>query len=132
MEEHSTEADGSNPGAHVRRVEMPVGWIDNLDVHGYVSVLLCLSGTRRSSHYHKNDEHWLYVVNGYMDYWERPVGSDAAPTYAKYKAGEMVFTGPMVEHWTEFPVGATLISVSKLHRTDETHEADVVRVPWFE
>ena len=41
-------------------------------------------------------------------------------------------TGPNVEHWTYFPVDTVLVSVSKLHRTHEAHEADLVRVPWHE
>ncbi len=67
-----------------------------------------------------------------MQYWERPVGSKERPEYALIREGEMVYTGPNVEHWTRFPIGALLISMHSLSRTHEAHEADLVRVEWFE
>jgi uncharacterized RmlC-like cupin family protein len=100
-------------------------------VQGHVGVLHCAQGSRRSSHWHRTDSHYLYVVSGAMDYYWRPVGSDEAPHHVTVHTGEMVFTPPRVEHWTEFPCFTTLISVSAHLRTHEAHEADVVRVEWF-
>ena len=153
MDEDGIQADGSDRPAAVKDdsteppaaplVEPPrcglseafvnaAGVIQNLDVSGHVSVITCVPGSRRSSHYHKTDEHWLYVVYGYMDYYERAAGSTERPRYTRIAAGEMVYTAPMVEHWTAFGLPTVLVSVSKLHREHETHEADLVRVPWFE
>ena len=95
-----------------------------------VSIIDCLPGSRRSSHYHKTDSHYLYVLHGEMLYTERRYGSGTIVRFTVCP-GEMVFTGPMVEHWTEFRIPTRMISVSKLSRRHEEHEGDVVRVPWI-
>ena len=96
-----------------------------------VAIIDCVAGARRSSHWHKKDSHYLYVVHGEMLYTERRIGSGTVVRFM-VKPGEMVYTGPRIEHWTEFPVETRLLSVSKLSRSHEEHEADVVRVPWIE
>lgn len=87
-----------------------------------------MAGSKRSAHYHKEDAHWLYVAKGAMFYWERPVGSRAKPVCYRVYGGEMIHTGPMVEHWTEFPEETLLISMSDRPRDHDSHESDVVRV----
>jgi quercetin dioxygenase-like cupin family protein len=106
------------------------GWIRNLltEPCGGVSLIACRLGSQRSSHYHKTDSHWLYVADGVMKYWERPVGSTAKPTEYRVGKGQMIHTGPMVEHWTEFPEETLLISMSDRPRDHVSHEEDVVRV----
>ncbi len=96
-----------------------------------MSVIHCKAGSRRSSHYHKTDEHTLHVVSGRMLYTERAVGSTDL-VWKTVPAGYSVHTLPLVEHWTEFPEDTVLVSVSRLHRTHEAHEADLVRIPWHE
>lgn len=135
MEEHSGTTDGGDSGEATGRVTRrfsAAGSIDNLNVRGFAGVIRCKAGSRRSSHWHKTDSHWLYVQSGRMWYWERPVGSTERPAKREYWPGAMVFTGPGVEHWTEFPEETVLVSVSERQRTDEAHEADLVRVPWHE
>jgi uncharacterized RmlC-like cupin family protein len=107
------------------------GLIQNLDVKGYVGVLHCNAGSRRSSHWHKTDSHYLYVLTGKMDYYWREVGDGGKPFHVEVNANQMVFTGPRVEHWTVFPRETVLISVSDILRSHEGHEADLVRVGWF-
>jgi quercetin dioxygenase-like cupin family protein len=87
-----------------------------------------VAGSKRSAHYHKTDAHWLYVAKGVMHYWERPAGSKARPTHHVVTAGAMIHTGPMVEHWTEFPEDTLLVSMSDRPRDHASHESDVVRV----
>ncbi len=134
MEAHSTEANGSSRTSPVSptRTQTQAGPIVNLNVQGNVSVIHCEKNSRRSSHHHLTDWHYLFVASGRMTYWERPVGDDGPPFEREVFPGEMVYTGPMMDHWTDFEVPTTLIRVSKLHRTHEAHEADLVRVEWFE
>lgn len=134
MEAHSTETPRSGS---VIKLPEPFsderGYIQNLVFEpAGVAVIYSKAGRRRSSHYHKTDAHYLYVLQGRMHYWERPVGSDEKPEMRIIHTNEMVYTGPMVEHWTEFPQATHLVSISKLGRDHATHEADLVRVPWFE
>ncbi len=134
MEAHSTEANGSSRTSPVSptRTQTRAGPIVNLNVQGNVSVIHCEKNSRRSSHHHLTDWHYLFVVHGEMHYWSRPVGDTEPPMHRVVDPGEMVFTGPREEHWTTFPKPTTLVSVSKIHRTTENHEADLVRVPWHE
>lgn len=134
METNSGTTDGGDSGADVTptRTETPPGPIINLNVAGHVSVIHCAAGSRRSSHWHRSDHHYLFVISGVMDYYSRPVGSTEKPAHKTVFPGQMVFTGPNEEHWTTFELPTTMISVSRLHRTREQHEADLVRIPWHE
>lgn len=96
-----------------------------------VALIDCKAGSRRSSHYHKRDGHHLYVVSGEMKYIERRYGSGTIVKFTVHP-GEMVWTGPLVEHWTSFDVDTRLISISKLSREHSEHEGDIVRVPWID
>lgn len=96
-----------------------------------VAIIDCKAGSRRSSHWHKTDGHYLYVLSGEMKYTERRYGSGTIVKFT-VRQGEMVWTGPRVEHWTEFPVDTQLLSVSKLSREHSEHEGDLVRVPWLD
>jgi uncharacterized RmlC-like cupin family protein len=135
MEEHSREAHGGDSGALVKVGEEygnAAGLIQNLDVQGWVGIVHCNANSRRSSHWHRTDQHYLYVLTGKMDYYWRPVGDDGKPYHVEVNAGQMVFTPPRVEHWTTFPRETVLISVSRLMRNHLRHEADLVRVDWYE
>src|SRR5438128_654865 len=60
-----------------------------------IAVITSKAGSIRSNHYHKEDWHYMYVVSGSMNYWERDVsasGEGIEPIVIK--AGELVFTGP--------------------------------------
>lgn len=112
------------------RFENEAGWIQNLAEFpvGGVSIIESVAGSRRSDHHHLQDGHWLYVFKGRMEYFERPVGSTEKPECATIEQGEMVWTGPGVEHATLFPVDTVLISMSLRPRDHASHESDVVRL----
>jgi oxalate decarboxylase/phosphoglucose isomerase-like protein (cupin superfamily) len=95
---------------------------------GGVSIIFSKAGTSRSHHFHRRDAHWLLVLEGSMEYLERPVGSTEKPARRTIRQGEMVFTAEMVEHSTYFPEDTRLLSMSRFERTHASHEADVVRL----
>lgn len=95
---------------------------------GGVSIIESKAGSRRSDHHHLCDGHWLYVLSGYFEYYERPVGSTEKPAHRTIAQGEMVYTGPGIEHATVFPVDTVLISMSLRPRDKAHHEEDVVRL----
>ncbi len=55
-------------------------------------------GTVRANHYHKTDWHYCYVLEGRIEYYHRPTGSDAPPEKVAVEAGQMFFTPSMVDH----------------------------------
>jgi quercetin dioxygenase-like cupin family protein len=85
-------------------------------------------GSLRANHYHKTDWHYCYVVSGTIEYYHRPTGSTVAPECLIVKAGEMVFTPPMVDHGMKFPEDTTFLTLSRNPRDQASYEADVVRV----
>lgn len=85
-------------------------------------------GSLRANHYHRTDWHYCYVVSGSIEYWHRPTGSTEAPTQMVIKAGEMVFTPPMVDHGMVFPEDCTFLTLSRNSRDQAAYEADVVRI----
>jgi quercetin dioxygenase-like cupin family protein len=95
---------------------------------GGVSIIESKAGSRRSDHHHVSDGHWLYVLSGRMEYWERPVGSQDKPERVTVNQGEMIWTGPGIEHATVFPVDTVLISMSLRPRDKANHEADLIRL----
>ncbi|MBI3445276.1 MAG: cupin domain-containing protein [Magnetospirillum sp.] len=85
-------------------------------------------GSLRANHYHKTDWHYCYVVSGSIEYWHRPTGSTEEPTRMLVKAGEMMFTPPMVDHGMVFPEDCTFLTLSRNSRDQAAYEADVVRI----
>ena len=94
-----------------------------------VSIITCNAGAIRSNHYHLIDWHFMYVVEGAIDYFFKDVNGEEV-TYLRVSKGDNIFTPPMEIHATYFPVDTTLIVSSKLPRDQETYEADTVRVPF--
>lgn len=93
-----------------------------------VAIITSKAGTVRSNHYHKTDWHYLYVISGSMKYYERDVGAESDSEPLLVKADQMVFTGPMKVHKTEFLEDTVMLSFAKNVRDHEHHEEDVVRV----
>ena len=85
-------------------------------------------GTVRANHYHKTDWHYCYVLEGTIEYFHRPTGSAAEPERIVVKAGQMVFTPPMVDHAMKFPEDTRFLTLSRNPRDQATYEADVVRI----
>ncbi len=85
-------------------------------------------GTLRANHYHKTDWHYCYVLEGRIEYYHRPTGSDAEPECIVVEAGQMVFTPPMIDHGMKFPEDCVFLTLSRNPRDQESYEADVVRI----
>lgn len=86
-------------------------------------------GTVRANHYHQTDWHYCYVLEGEIEYYERPTGSDEAPTMTLIKKGQMFFTGPGLDHSMVFTQDSVFLTFGRNSRAQEVYEADVVRIP---
>lgn len=87
-------------------------------------------GARRANHFHKTYGHWCLVTVGSIESYERPVGSHDKPTVVWYYAGDLFWTGPMVEHLMLFPFDAVteFYCFSVGARDRESYETDTVRL----
>lgn len=106
------------------------GTIQNLLLERFTSaaIITSVAGAVRANHWHKTDWHYSYVVSGAVEYYSRPVGSNAPPKHERFEAGQMFFTPPNVEHAMFFPVDTTFLTFAKNIRDEKHHEEDVVRV----
>ena len=85
-------------------------------------------GSLRANHYHKTDSHFMYVVKGEMKYFHRPAEDKSAPKWLLVKAGQMVFTPPLVEHAVEFLEDSEFLNITGKPRDQGSYEDDLVRV----
>jgi len=92
-----------------------------------VSIITCNPGALRSNHFHHSDFHFMYVLEGEIDYFFKDVDSGEVQ-YLKVRAGDSIFTPDNEIHATYFPVKTRLIVSSKFPRDQETYEKDTVRV----
>jgi quercetin dioxygenase-like cupin family protein len=99
----------------------------NAPING-AAIITSKTGTTRSNHYHKEDFHYLYVLSGSMEYYERGLDEEFVGEPLVVNAGQMVFTPPMKVHKTVFLEDTVLVSLSKNNRDHNSHEADVIRV----
>jgi len=96
---------------------------------GSVAIIHSRPGTVRSNHYHKTDAHYLYCVRGCFSYRECAPDEDVSMARPiRVRPGDLLYTPPGRVHRCEFDEYTILVSASKLTRTHENHEADVVRV----
>ena len=101
------------------------------DVIQNVSLITCYAGSIRSNHYHKKDFHYMYVLEGEIDYFYKDVNSDII-NYFKVKKDDIIFTPKNEIHATYFPSQTQLIVSSMLPRDQETYENDTVRVEFID
>jgi oxalate decarboxylase/phosphoglucose isomerase-like protein (cupin superfamily) len=100
------------------------------DVVQNVSLITCNAGAIRSNHYHKKDFHYMYVLEGEIDYFYKELNKDVVQ-YFKVKKDDIIFTPKNEIHATFFPLRTKLIVSSKLPRDQETYENDTVRVEFI-
>ena len=100
------------------------------DVVQNVSLITCNAGSIRSNHYHKKDFHYIYVLEGEIDYFYKELNNDVVH-YFKVKKDDIIFTPKNEIHATFFPLNTKLIVSSMLPRDQETYEKDTVRVEFI-
>ena len=91
-----------------------------------VSIITCNPGSIRSNHYHRTDFHFMYVLEGEIDYFFRDIDTGEIQ-YLKVREGDNIFTPDSELHATYFPVKTRLLVSSKNPRDQETYERDTVR-----
>lgn len=89
-----------------------------------VSIINCLPKTIRSNHWHKKDWHYMYIMEGIMEYFYVIKNKIF---FMKLKKGDNVFTPPKELHATYFPVKTVMVVSSKNKRDKKTYEKDTVR-----
>ena len=96
-----------------------------------VSLISCNPKSIRSNHYHKTDWHFIYVLEGKIDYFFKKINSKTV-SYFEVKKGDNIFSPPLEIHATFFPVKTKLIVCSRNLRDQKNYEKDTVRVKFID
>ena len=95
-----------------------------------VSIIETFSNSMRSNHFHHKDFHFMYILEGEIDYFFKPLDSDEI-SYFKIEAGMTIFTPNNEIHSCHFPVNTKMVVSSGFPRDQKTYEADTVRVDFI-
>ena len=95
-----------------------------------VSIISCNAGSIRSNHYHKKDFHFMYILEGEINYFYKNL-NDGNVNYINILKGDTIFTPCLEIHATHFPLDTKLIVSSGFPRDQKTYEEDTVRVPFI-
>ena len=95
------------------------------------SLIVSKANTWRANHYHKNDWHFIYVLKGSFEYYFKKTNSDEKIKKKIIKKGELLFTGPDVDHAMFYTEETEIIVLSKNPRDQKTYEEDTVRIDFM-
>ena len=95
-----------------------------------VSIIDSVKGSIRSNHFHKVDFHFMYVLEGSIDYFFKPIGSKEV-RYFKVLKGDTILSPANEIHGCYFPECTSLVVSSGFPRDQETYEADTTRVSFL-
>ena len=94
------------------------------------SIIMCNPGSVRANHYHIRDWHYMYVLEGSMDYFFFDNLSKEV-CFLSLEKDQIVYTPPKEVHATFFSEQTKLIVVSYLARDETSYEADTRRVKFI-
>jgi dTDP-4-dehydrorhamnose 3,5-epimerase-like enzyme len=93
----------------------------------HVGIITSKKGCTRSNHYHLTNSHYMYIISGKMEYWERDLNSDII-TMDICEPGEMVFTGSKLVHKTVFLEDTVMMTFAANYRGPEFDKNDTVKM----
>ena len=94
------------------------------------SIIMCNPGSVRANHYHIRDWHYMYVLEGSMDYFFFDNLSKEV-CFLSLEKDQIVYTPPKEVHATFFSEQTKLIVISFLAREETSYEADTRRVKFI-
>ena len=95
-----------------------------------VSIISCEANTIRSNHYHHLDSHFIFVLEGRINYFYKRIDNPQI-NFQLVEEGQSIYTPPLEIHATHFPIPTKLVVCSKNPRDQETYEKDTVRVEFI-
>ena len=95
------------------------------------SLIFTKPGQWRANHYHKEDWHFIYVIKGEFEYFYKKTNSNENINKKIISVGELLFTGPMVDHAMLYTKDTEILVMSKNPRDQKTYEQDTVRIDFM-
>ena len=95
------------------------------------SLIVSKANTWRANHYHKSDWHFIYVLKGSFEYYFKKTNSDEKVIKKIVKKGDLLFTGPVIDHAMFYTEETEILVLSKNPRDQKTYEEDTVRIDFM-
>ena len=117
----------------VEKIEDTRGYIQPLcDLNmKSASIIKTNKNSWRANHYHKEDWHFIYVLEGEFEYYFRKTNSNEEIQKKIVKEKELLFTGNLVDHAMFYTKDTNILVLSKNPRDQKTYEDDTVRIDFM-
>ena len=95
------------------------------------SILLITSrkGSIRANHYHKKDSHYVYLLQGKMEYTEKDMSAkNKRKRSIIVKPGDLILSPPMMAHAMRFLEDTVFLAFTTEPRDQRSYEEDTVRI----
>lgn len=99
---------------------------------GHVAYITSKKGSVRANHYHKKDVQYMYLISGAYESHCCSVTDPSKKQVLKVKAGDIVYTPPMVAHAQKFTEDSVFLSLTTRMREDGKYEEDTIAFPVIE
>lgn len=96
-----------------------------------VVLITCKKGAIRANHYHKKNDHYSYMLSGKMEYVSYKINSHNKKKKKQtkiVKAGEIIYTPPMIAHAMRFLENSVFLALSSEERGKGKYEEDLIRI----
>ena len=77
------------------------------------SLIVTKPNSWRANHYHKKDWHFIYVLKGSFEYYFRKTNSSEEIKKKIVKKGDLLFTGPLIDHAMLYTEETEILCLSK-------------------
>lgn len=99
---------------------------------GHVALITSKKDTVRANHYHKEDQQYIYLVSGAYESHSCPIDNPSQKQVLKVKAGDIVYTPPLLAHAQKFTEDSVFLALSTREREEGKYEDDTIAFPVIE
>ena len=106
------------------------GWLKKVLDGNFSSCIEIYSkkGSIRANHYHKKDQHFMYIISGECLYFNRFRKKNSKTKCKKMKKGDLFYTPAMQEHMAFYSKNTHFLAFSTRKRTKFDYEKDLIRI----
>jgi len=106
------------------------GWLKKILDGNFSSCIEIYSkkGSIRANHYHKKDQHFMYIISGECIYFYRDRKKNAPTKNKIMKKNDLFYTPAMQEHMAYYTKNTHFLAFSSRKRTKFDYEKDLVKL----
>jgi dTDP-4-dehydrorhamnose 3,5-epimerase-like enzyme len=99
---------------------------------GHVAVITSKKGSIRANHFHKKDVQYMYLLSGAYESHSVDTQDTSKRQVLHVKAGDIVYTPPLIAHAQKFTEDSVFIALSTREREEGKYESDTIAYPVLE